>query len=109
MLFRPGFVHSANITAPFTENMAHRSPALESRADTNSEALPFWSSDQFYFCSSPDFDGNAEVAHLAPTSQSNITISSPPVMEGLVTTDLLATAVKPITTASGAYGQDDRR
>lgn len=108
-MFRPWFVHSANNTAPFTKKMAYGPLALELRAHRNSEALPRSISDHLSFCSSPDFDAKTEVTPISRALQSNTTFSRPSVMEGLVTTDLLITAVKFMTTTvPGPDGQDDR-
>ena len=65
-MYRSDFVLLANDTAHRSENVARRLPALEVYACGDAEAPLSCVADRLHFCSSPDFDDNAEVAYAFP-------------------------------------------
>jgi hypothetical protein len=88
-MYRPDLVQLANAMALRSENVARRLPDLEACAYSDAEALLYCVSDRLHFCSSPDFDDNAEVAYTFPALASNTTYPRSLVTIGPVTTDLL--------------------
>jgi hypothetical protein len=59
-------VQLTNDTARRSEDVARRLPGLEACARSDVETLHSCVSDRLHFCSSPDFDDNAEVAYTFP-------------------------------------------
>ena len=88
-MHRPDLVQPTNDTAPPSEDVARRLPGLEAYAYSDPETQLSSVSDRLHFCSSPDFDDNAEVAYAFPTSAANNTYPSSLVTGPIVTRDLL--------------------
>lgn len=88
-MYRLDFDHLASAEALRPENIARRLLDLEIHAYGDAEALLSRVSDHLTFCSSPDFDDNAEVAHPFPSLALNITYPRSLVTVGPVASDLL--------------------
>ena len=65
-MYIPDLIQLANDAARRSEDVARRLPGLEAFARSDVETPLSCVSDRLHFCSSPDFDDNAEVAYAFP-------------------------------------------